>query len=122
MIWSWVILSLLSIGIIVWMVISYLKDYDSFGISILCAFLLFLLGWLMIGGLNDIDEKIVKIDNVEIVETKYYLLIIDDENIFKFDTKKDFEYISDTTTFNYIKSVNMYGSVLSTNLKMFYYS
>jgi len=110
MIWSWIILIALSIGIIVWISISYKENDNSFGASIVCAFLLLLLGWLMIGCLNDVDEKIVKSnDNLEIIKTKYFILIIDGEEIFNFNTKKDFENISDTTSFYYLKGVNMYG-------------
>jgi len=122
MIWSWGILLTLSILILIWMIISYAEDDDSFGVSVLCAGLLILFGWLMVGCLNDIYDEVVVIDNVEIIETKYYVLVIDGENVFKFNTKKDFEYISDTNTFYYLNGVNMYGGEASTSLKMFYYT
>jgi len=122
MIWSWVILIALSLGILVWMALSYKEDDDSFGASIICAFLLILFGWLMVGCLNDIDDKTVKIDdNLELIKTKYFILVIDGEDVFKFDTKKDFENVSDTTSFYYLKGVNMYGCEAGSE-KIFYYT
>jgi len=122
MIWSWVILVGLSIGIVIWSVFAYRGNYDSFGASIVTAICIFIFGWILIGFTNDVNSKISKIENAEIVKTEYFILVICDDNSFKFNIKKDFDNISDTTTFYYLEGVNMYGGNASGCEEIFYYT
>jgi len=110
--WMWFILIILSVLNIVWIFYQYVNNDDHFGTSLLMAVLLFLVGWVLIGSGKTVNEEIEKVDNIEIeiVKTKYYVLVIYDATIYKYEEQEDFNDVSDSTQFYYYKGINMYGT------------
>jgi len=121
MIFSWIILIILSILVLIWVYYSFKNDDETFGGSIAVLVLIIILGWIIFGGFNSVNYDISKIDNVEIIKSNYFIIVAVDGKFYVFEKKKDFNYIKDTTTFYYKNGINMYGGYSNTK-ELFYYS
>lgn len=123
-----IILIIATIANIVWVVWAFNKagDGEVFTTSIMILIVVVgLIGWLILGITVETGTRISDVDNsyIEIVRTPQSMIVIDfDHNdYYNFDTKVDFDYISDSTTFYYDECLNMYNGVTERNLIYYTY-
>lgn len=125
MIAMWIILITLSIVVLVWFIVASINGNEgSVGGSLLCAFLLGVFGWLILGNVITVGSEIQKIntEKINIVKTQNEILVTDISRdvYYIFNKKIDFDNITDTTTFYYDKGINMYGGISDRDI--FYYT
>lgn len=101
------ILSLITISIVILLIGIFKNDENITFFGGIAIFLIGLIGLLFVGVTVNMEKRISKVDGVFSKNTK--AIIIDDNNkLYYFDKKIDFDNITDTTTFYLKLGYNMY--------------
>jgi hypothetical protein len=108
------IFSLITAVIIALFVFSLIKEYEL--MSILTGIIgIFVIGIMWVGyGVEAVDREEEVLLDAHYTKSDYIVYVESDgKNIAKFDSKKEYEEINDSTTFYMIKEYNMYGYNIS---------
>jgi hypothetical protein len=118
-----ILLIVITVLNLVWLVVAIITDGDIATALLVFVFVVGIGCWIIAANVVETSTALTKIEDydIELVNSVNSIFVISEiDNVYIFNKKRDFVYITDTTTFYYEKSINLYGNTISKNI--FYYT